>query len=358
MKGIYIHFPYCASRCAYCSFVSGAPHESMPHYVAALKKEIEERLPFGEQISTVYLGGGTPSVMPRGTIADVLALIKSRAVISENAEITVECNPDSVTAEFVAEIVNAGVNRVSIGLQTDNDKLLASINRPHTLQGFLRAWELLSPIKNKSVDLMLGLPAQTEDDLMSSLRLVVGLNAPHVSLYALKCEEGTPLYKSGFVEDEDFEAELYQKAYDFLISHGYNRYEVSNFCLADAYSRHNFSYWDMVDYYGFGASAHSYLDGKRIANGENVSKYILGNPQRTEVDVSNDRAEEYIMLALRTSRGIDLDRLKAYGVDLLSSKKAEIDRFIRDGFLRLSGNRLVLTDSAYYIMNTIIVALI
>lgn len=359
MKGIYIHIPYCAKRCVYCAFVSGAPHESMPLYVQALKNEMDERLVHGDEISTIYIGGGTPSVLYRGAISDILSFVHDRCRVMPDAEITVECNPDSVTQAFVDEIVGAGVNRVSIGLQTNNDELLKKINRPHNLNGFLKAWELLSPIKNKSLDLMLGLPGQTEDDLYSSLELAaVKLRAPHISLYALKSEEGTLLYNSGFVEDEDFEALLYEKAYKFLLEHGYNRYEVSNFCLDDNYSRHNFAYWDLVDYYGFGVSAHSLLGGKRIANDDNINKYILGDCLKTEIDVTADRAEEYIMLGLRTNKGIDLNRLKGYGVDLLKCKQKEIDEFIKNGFLTLENNILRLTEDAYFVMNSIISTLI
>ncbi|MCH5163921.1 MAG: radical SAM family heme chaperone HemW [Clostridiales bacterium] len=358
MKGIYIHIPYCAKRCVYCAFVSGAPHDSMPLYVQALKDEMDERLIRGDDISTIYIGGGTPSVLYRGAINDILSFVRGRCNVRADAEITVECNPDSVTHEFVDEIVGAGVNRVSIGLQTDNDELLKRINRPHNLNGFLKAWELLSPIKNKSLDLMIGLPGQTEEDLYSSIELAVKLGAPHISLYALKSEEGTLLYNSGFVEDEDFEALLYEKAYKYLTDHGYNRYEVSNFCLGDNYSRHNFAYWDLVDYYGFGVSAHSLLDGKRIANDDNINKYILRDSIRTEVDVTADRADEYIMLALRTSKGIDLNRLKGYGVDLLECKQKEIAEFIKNGYLTIDDNCLKLTEDAYFVMNSIISSLI
>lgn len=358
MRGIYIHIPYCARRCTYCSFVSGAPHESMPLYIRALLNEMDKRLVCGDEISTVYIGGGTPSVLYRGAITELLSFIRSRCNLVSDAEITVECNPDSVTKEFVNEILEAGVNRISIGLQTTNDELLKSINRPHDLNGFLKALELLSPIKNKSIDLMLGIPGQTEEDLFSSLKLALKFNVPHISLYALKVEEGTLLATSGFIEDEDFEAKLYDKAYKFLTENGYKRYEVSNFCLGDNYSRHNCAYWDLVDYYGFGVSAHSLLDGKRIANDDNINKYIIGKCDRIVDDVEKDRAEEYIMLALRTDKGIDLDRLKNYGVDILKEKKREISEFIDKGFLILDDNRLYLADDAFYVMNSIISMLI
>lgn len=358
MKGVYVHVPYCAKRCTYCPFTSGAPHQSMPLYVKALKKEIVSRLPKGEDISTIYIGGGTPSILYGGAITDILSTIRSTASVRSDAEITVECNPDSVTDGFVEEIIASGVNRVSIGLQSTNDRLLKYVNRPHDLNGFMAAWNKLSVISNKSVDLMLGLPSQTQDDLLDSLKLVTQLKAQHVSLYALKVEPGTLLYKSGFIEDEDYEADLYDFAYEYLKKSGYARYEVSNFCLPGYHSRHNFSYWDMVDYYGFGVSAHSYLDGKRYANGDNVSKYILGDAQVEQTDVSNDKAEEYIMLALRTSKGVDLSRLKSYGVDLLAQKQTAVQKFIKDGLLIKDGEFLRLTDGAFYIMNSVISSLI
>ncbi len=356
MRGIYIHIPFCAKRCTYCSFVSGMPHEKMHLYVDALKREMDERPIKGEDISTIYIGGGTPSVLYRGAISDILSHIFEKCAVGADAEITVECNPDSVTEDFVSEIISAKVNRVSIGLQTDNDDLLKKINRPHDKAGFLRAWKLLEKIPNKSLDLMLGLPGQNEADLLSSLELAVSLNAPHISLYALKVEEGTPLYESGFAADDDLEADFYDSAYRFLISRGYDRYEVSNFCKDGMYSRHNSAYWDLTEYYGFGISAHSLLDGKRLANDDNIDKYILGNCERF-VEKS-DAAEEYIMLALRTAKGIDLDRLNGYGVDLMTAKGKEITEYIRQGFMIKEGKNLRLNDNAFYIMNDIICNLI
>lgn len=353
MREIYVHIPFCKRRCTYCSFVSGFPHSEMSRYVDALIAEIDRRLVYGDDVSTVYIGGGTPSVLYRGAISRILSRIRALAQVRKDAEITVECNPDSVTPEFVAEIVDAGVNRVSIGLQTANDALLRSLNRPHDKNDFLRAWDLLSPIENKSVDLMLGLPDSTEADLMDSLELVLGLQPRHVSLYALKCEEGTPLYNSGFVEDEDFEALLYDKAYKRLIERGYERYEVSNFSLPGYFSRHNCGYWDLSEYYGFGISAHSLIDGQRFFNDDNFFKYILGNCPVLEEEF--DPAEEYLMLGLRTKWGVNLDRLRSYGMELDNSK---LDHFVRMGVLRLDGNTIKLSGDAFYIMNSIISELI
>lgn len=355
MKGVYIHIPYCASRCVYCAFVSGAPHDTMKLYVKALKNEIKSGLK-GDEIATIYIGGGTPSVLYRGAISDILNTVREMGSVMPDAEITVECNPDSVTDDFVAEIVDSGVNRVSIGLQTDNDELLKKMNRPHTLSQFLRAWDRLSCIKNKNIDLMFGLPGQTKDDLISSLKLALKIAAPHISLYALKSEEGTPLYNGGFFEDEDLEADMYDLAYKFLAQNGYERYEVSNFCRDGMISKHNFSYWDLTEYYGFGVSAHSFLDGKRIANDDNINKYILG--ENIRFTDKSDKAEEYIMLGLRTNRGVDLNRLKRYGVDLLNEKGDKINEFISGGFLTLKDKVLKLTDSAYFVMNSIISSLI
>lgn len=352
MREIYIHIPFCAKRCSYCSFVSGFSHSEMPMYVSALKREMDERLLEGDDISSIYIGGGTPSVLYKGAIADIMSHIISRASVRKDAEITVECNPDSVTPEFVSEIVGAKVNRVSVGLQTTNDELLRKINRPHDLGGFVRAWELLAPIKNKSVDLMLGLPSQTKADVTATLEFVAGLKPQHISLYALKCEEGTPLFESGFVENEDFEAELYDLAYRFLVNAGYERYEVSNFALPGYHSRHNCGYWDLIEYYGFGISAHSLIDGKRMANDDNFNKYILGNNLRFEED--SDPAEEYLMLGLRTKWGVDLSRLRRYGLNLEKTKAEKLAEFIKNGFLLRSGNTIKLGDDAYYIMNSII----
>lgn len=354
MREIYVHIPFCKSRCTYCAFVTGFPHSEMPLYVESLKKEINDRLISGDDISTVYIGGGTPSVLYRGAITDILDCIRSKAKLREDAEITVECNPDSVTPDFVSEITEAGVNRVSIGLQTTNDKLLKKVNRPHDLKGFIRAWELLGGIENKSVDLMLGLPRQTEEDLMHSLEFVKSISPKHISLYALKCEEGTPLFDT-FVEDEDFEAELYDIAHNYLTESGYERYEVSNFALPNYHCRHNCGYWDLTEYYGFGISAHSLIDGKRFANDDNFYKYIVGTNPRFEEDF--DPAEEYLMLGLRTKWGVDLRRLRFYGLDLERSN-SKLDRLIRQGFLIREGDTIKLSPEAFYVMNIVIGELI
>ncbi len=356
MREIYVHIPFCARRCSYCSFVSGFSHSEMPMYVRALVREIDNRLLRDDDISSVYIGGGTPSVLYRGAISLIMSHINRRAKVRKDAEITIECNPDSVTPEFVSEIISAGINRVSVGLQTTNDALLKQINRPHDLNGFIRAWELLAPIDNKSVDLMLGLPNQSKADLQNSLKFVAEIKPRHVSLYALKSEEGTPLFRSGFVEDGDFEAELYDMAYNFLVSNGFERYEVSNFALPGFHSRHNCGYWDLIEYYGFGISAHSLLNGKRIANDDNFNKYIVGtNVQFTE---GSDPKTEYLMLGLRTKWGVNLSRLYSYGLDLVKDRGDKLNEFIKNGYLIRNGDTITLSDGAYYVMDSIISELI
>ncbi len=351
MAGIYIHIPFCKQRCTYCAFVSGAPLFCRRKYVEVLKKEIESRLDKWVSVDTVYVGGGTPSMLERGMLKEIFDSL-SKACDMRAKEITVECNPDSVDKEFCDEIISAGVNRVSIGLQTANDKLLKCVNRPHDLSSFLRAWESLSPIRNKSVDIMMGLPGQTIEDLASTVDFVTGLNPQHISAYSLTVEDGTVLKESGFVVDEDGEADMYDVMSDILNKKGYRRYEVSNFCLPGYESKHNSSYWDLSDYYGFGVSAHSLVKGIRIANTDDFDKYVGGDFVASKEKC--DFAEEYIMLSLRTAAGLSISRLFDFGFDILNERKEQIERLVLSDLIYIDGDRIKLSDKAFYVMNDII----
>lgn len=351
MAGVYIHIPYCKQRCSYCAFVSGAPLSSQSLYVQRLKEEMRSRLNKSVTIDTVYVGGGTPSMLKRGLLTDIFHALSDLGATNAK-EITVECNPDSVDEEFVAEILALNVNRVSIGLQTDNDELLKAVNRPHDKTSFLRAWKLLERINNKSVDVMLGLPHQTLDDVVNTADFVTSLKPQHISAYSLAVEQGTPLQKSGFVADDDGEADMYDLLVKKLSECGYKRYEVSNFCLDGFESKHNGSYWDLSDYYGFGVSAHSLVNGVRTANTDSIDEYLCG---KTTVSAEKcNYPEEYVMLSLRTSKGISLSKLLSYGCDILMEKKKEVDRLLDRNLIYIEGDKLALTEGAYYLMNDVI----
>lgn len=360
-RGVYIHIPYCRSRCSYCSFVSGCDFSDMEAYKNALIKEVEER-GCGKAADTVYIGGGTPSVLRRGYLGEILDAIRRNFALDSGSEISVECNPDSANAEFFAECAAAGVNRVSIGLQSASDRLLRAVSRPHTFGQFaesVRAARAAS-ITNINADLMLNLPEQKESDLIDSLDRIIEFGLPHVSVYGLSVEKGTPLFESGYTPDEDRGADMYERTVEILRSHGFCRYEVSNFSFKGKECRHNLKYWRRGIYDGIGLAAHSF-DGKaRVENTSKKSEYLKGNRIERRVELTaGDEIEETVMLALRTSDGIDCGSLREkYGYDILNEKAEEISRLSSLGLLKIDSNRLKLTDKAYYIMNSVIVSLL
>lgn len=357
--GIYVHVPFCKARCRYCSFVSCTDLSRQALYVEALLREIEERAGF--VADTVYIGGGTPSTLFPGALTRVLEAIRRFDRIANDAEITVEANPDSATQAFFAEIAAAGVNRVSLGLQTTDDRLLAGLGRVHTYAQFEEALCLAQRFGMRTnVDLMLGIPGQTQENAIEDLRRVLALDPGHISLYALTLEQGTALAADGFRPDEDGQAAMYDMCLNTLQATGYRRYEVSNFARKGQESRHNQKYWSMQPYLGLGVAAHSFDGRKRMVNGDNLSSYIIGKGEHTvTVESDDDLREETVMLALRTAEGLDLEgyRLR-FGRDLLKEKRETIARLSADGFVKVEDRRLRLTSRAYYVMNTIILDLL
>lgn len=358
--GIYVHIPYCKSKCAYCSFVSSSDCASMPLYVDALVKEIKARS--GGAADTIYLGGGTPSVLYRGALNKILTALQDCFDVDKDAEITVECNPDSAVPAFFEECALSGVNRISIGLQTQRDDLLARVGRPHGFAQFLQAVDAAKKagFANISADVILGLPEQTLEDALGAVDALAPLNLTHVSVYGLAVEENTPLYESGFLCDEDLCADMYGACVERLAAAGFMRYEVSNFAKAGYESRHNLKYWTGAPYIGLGVAAHSFDGNVRIANTANTAKYIVGNRVAERMELSRqDKIEEMIMLSLRTSSGLDLKAFqRRFGEDLAQSKREQIDRLTKLRLVEVAGDRLMLTPDAYYLMNEVIVSLL
>ncbi len=359
--GIYIHIPFCKSKCAYCSFVSDACLSDCKDYVDALIREIRD-VGGGRHADTVYIGGGTPSVLKRGELKRIMSAVRENFSLFDNAEISSECNPDSATREFFDECVSSGVNRVSMGLQSANDALLKKIGRIHTFGQFTDSVEAAraAGLENIGADLMLGLPSQTEKDVTDALRAVIERGLKHVSVYGLSVEEGTPLYKSGYEPDEDMCADFYDLCYETLKSAGYHRYEVSNFAIAGKECRHNIKYWTSKPYLGFGVAAHSFYGNTRRENTADRKRYMTGERVEKITELTKaDRIEETIMLSLRTDRGLDLTEFEnKSGCDLLKSKRSEIDRLKKLGLINIDGKRLRLTEQAYYKMNYVILALL
>ena len=279
--GIYIHIPFCAKKCYYCDFVS-YPNmkEKQKEYVEALKKEIKSYDLQNYNITTIYIGGGTPSYIESKYIVDVLEYIKSKLNANdtkfENIEITIEVNPGTVTKEKLLDYKKVGINRLSIGLQSTNDRLLKQIGRIHKYQDFLQTYNLARNVgfTNINIDLMLGLPNQSIKDLKESIEKVISLQPEHVSIYSLIVEEGTKLYKqieTGELQlpEEELERKMYWYTKSKLELAGYKHYEISNYAKPKRESKHNSNCWEQKQYIGIGASAHSYLDNVRYCNVSN-----------------------------------------------------------------------------------------
>ncbi len=356
-----MHIPYCKSKCGYCSFCSSDDFSTLKLYSDSLYNEICER-GREEACDTVYIGGGTPSVLPRGEIGKLIWFLRENFNIESGAEITVEANPDTCTDEFLYECRRAGVNRLSLGLQSDDDRLLRVAGRRHNYAAFEKCLysALGKGIENISADLILGLPFQTLKGFEKTVKHVSSLPLKHISTYALKVEEGTEFYDNEVGVDEDLQAEMYSAGVEILANNGFLRYEVSNFAKIGFESRHNSKYWNHSPYIGLGLAAHSFADGYRTENTANMSLYIIGKREsgREKIPLQELR-EEYIMLALRTRDGMDLNLLKsAYGCDLLKEKASEI-KMLRDlGAVKIDGGRLKASPEAFYILDSVILKLI
>ncbi len=358
--GVYIHIPFCNGKCKYCDFVSGVYSDEVKRdYFDALKREIRD-FDFSDYIiDSIYFGGGTPSSVPEKYIAEILDALSAEKFVS-NPELSIECNPESLSESKCAAFSAAGINRLSMGLQSATDSLLERIGRLHTVSDFLRALDFAEKyFDNISADIMLGLPEQSPHDVKRAVNLLAGRNLKHISAYALKVEEGTPLAQSGFVPDEDYSADLYDLVCEMLADYGYSRYEVSNFAFPNFECRHNLRYWERGEYKGFGVAAHSFIRNYRIENTPDIGEYIGGRREINSYYIephSKEAANETVMLSLRTAVGFDLDKYqKTFGSDLIK-EKGEIVRQLSD-YLEIKNGRLKLTDMGFYVMNDIILKL-
>ena len=318
--GIYVHVPFCRSKCEYCDFYSVTERntKTMDSYLDAVCAHIKEAgtLAPGYLVDTVYFGGGTPSYFGADGMAYILGVIRKSFDVSHSAEITFEANPDSVSDRLLKRLRNEGFNRVSLGIQCDNDDILKKIGRPHNYAQAVAAVQRIrkAGFRNLSVDLMYGLPGQSLEAWEKTLKNVLRLSPEHVSCYGLKVEEGTPLaaYKDCCnLADDDTQADMYLSAIEILRSFGYRQYEISNFCRKGAVSRHNMKYWTGGEYLGFGPDASSDFAGRRFSIVRDLWEYIDGirNGGQVMREVQQipkwERAGEYLMTRLRTGMGID-----------------------------------------------------
>ena len=366
MAGLYIHIPFCKSKCTYCDFCSYPSEISKAElYFACLYKEIKHRASElkGKVINTIYFGGGTPSFVEPKYIYGALKQIYNCYNVSSTAEITLEVNPGTITEDKLKVYKNAGINRFSIGLQSANNETLRVVNRIHNVQDFINAVKLLKGY-NLSVDVMIGLPNETEKDVLNSIDLATSFESvKHLSLYALKAEEGTPMftkYLNGELLSDDEVASIYETSVNYLKQKGFNRYEVSNFCKDGYYSRHNLNYWKRGEYLGVGVGASSFLNGKRFTNTESIDEYskcLLSN-RFAEVFIEEvgeeDAKGEYAMLLLRTSFGVNFEEYKKeFNSNFLVDFSDAIKK--NSKYLDISEQNIKIKDEYLYVQNSILV---
>ena len=317
--GIYIHVPFCRSKCQYCDFYSltNKDDKLIEGYLRAICAHIKEsgQLAPGYRVDTIFFGGGTPSFLGADGMATILTAIRRNFDVDSNAEITFEANPDSVSDKLLTRLRAEGFNRVSLGIQCDDDEILKKIGRPHDYAQAVSAVQRIrkAGFRNLSVDLMYGLPNQTLNGWKDTLERILALGPDHISCYGLKLEEGTPMYDyRDFLNlpDDDMQADMYLAAVEILRARGFRQYEVSNFARKGLYSRHNMKYWTGGEYLGFGPNASSDFAGRRFTIVRDLQGYIDGIKNGGEVlqDVEDipvrERAGEYLMMRLRTSAGI------------------------------------------------------
>ncbi|HPT87769.1 MAG TPA: radical SAM family heme chaperone HemW [Bacillota bacterium] len=370
--GIYLHFPFCKQKCSYCDFNSYSGLEGlMGPYTDALIRQIEAA-DKGIAVRSLFFGGGTPSLLPPERLVDVLETVRRQFMLLPETEITLEANPATVTSEALEQLYRAGFNRLSIGLQASQDRLLQEIGRIHRWSDFLETFHMARKIgfTNISVDLIFGLPGQTVTDWKETLAAVTVLEPEHLSAYGLQLEEGTPLWERverGMVKlpaEEEISA-MMEWTMKFLPDAGYQHYEISNYAKSGHVSRHNLGYWLGEDYLGFGAGATSTYKGRRWTHLEDPEEYIqriaAGQSTIAEEEILDPatRTEERLLLGLRLRSGIDLGEWKEqYSFDLRPLLEGPLEYLVDEGWVEITDDRLRLTDEGVLISNTVIAKLL
>ena len=368
MAGIYIHVPFCKTRCIYCDFYSTTRSEWKGRYIEALCKELEMRYTYlkGKPIETLYFGGGTPSQLDEKDFRKVFDTVRRVYGMENCHEITLEANPDDLCPEYLQMLSELPFNRISMGIQTFDDATLQLLNRRHNATQAIEAVKHCrqAGFQNISIDLIYGLPGETDQRWTQDLQQAVSLDVEHISAYHLIYEEGTPLYKmlqqhSVSQVDEDSSLNFFSTLIDTLSATGYEHYEISNFCKPGMYSRHNTSYWQGIPYLGCGPSAHSFDGGSREWNVASLNQYLSSVEQgqrqhETEQLDTRTRYNEYIITGLRTMWGISTEELKKKFGDRLSKYCLEQARsYLENGKLELHNDRLKLTREGIFISDGI-----
>lgn len=372
--GIYIHIPFCKQKCYYCDFVSYSNKCSeVKEYIESLKKEIEEFDFSNYKVTSIYIGGGTPSYIDSIYIVEILSELKEKLKCNliefKDIEITIEVNPGTVDKKKLNDYKKLGINRLSIGLQSTKNDILKKIGRIHTYQEFLEIYKLAreTGFKNINIDLMIGIPGQKIGDLKNTLQDIIKLEPEHISVYSLIIEENTPIEKmleKGEIKlpDEDLERNMYWYVKNTLELNGYNHYEISNFAKLGKESRHNLNCWNQEEYIGFGVAAHSYLNDIRFSNTINVEEYIQHiennrkeeNIQIEESQSLEDKKNEFMMLGFRKIQGVDIARFKEKFIDNpIFLYREKLNKLVEEGLIEVDLNHIKLTNKGIDLANLV-----
>ena len=379
--GLYVHIPFCKQKCYYCDFISHANKEQMiERYVNCLKKEIIQYatenkvmaahgLELEYRIKTIYIGGGTPSFIDEAYILSIVKTIKDNFNLNEDSEITIEVNPGTANKDKLEAFKSCGINRLSIGLQAVQDEILKKIGRIHTYQDFLNTYEYARQVgfDNINVDLMIGLPDQTLENVKESVKTILNLKPEHISVYSLILEEGTKLNeliqtKQLELISDDLEREMYWLVKEILEKHKYNQYEISNFAKSGFKSRHNLDCWNQNEYLGVGVSASSFLDDKRYSNILEIEEYISNIENNTpnlnlkleETLTPESKMNEYMMLGLRKIEGVNIAEFERKFVKNPIVKYSTIlEKLNHEGLIEVNGNNIRLTNKGIDLANLV-----
>ena len=373
---LYVHIPFCVRKCEYCDFLSApAGADTQQEYVRNLLLEIEQKgvRCTDYEVTTIFFGGGTPSILKAGWIADILDAIHRNFKVRKDAEITIECNPGTLTFEKLSIYKSAGINRISVGLQSASDAELRELGRIHTYEDFLRSYDLIRKkgFSNVNIDLMAALPGQTLKSYEQTLRRVLTLKPEHISAYSLIIEEGTPFYekyeadellrekgeKPQMLPSEETERLMYERTKKLLLAHGYERYEISNYARRGYACRHNIGYWRRENYLGFGLGSASLLENERFHNTTDLTDYLGGDYLAYEQEKLDKKSqmEEFMFLGLRMTEGISTECFRqTFGLTVELVYGPVLEQQIADQLLRKEDGRIFLTERGLDVSNYVL----
>lgn len=369
--GLYVHLPFCKSKCAYCDFYSVVGYSNIGKYIDTLMLQCEDYASSCEPyaVDTIFFGGGTPTIVPEKQFHELVDCIYENFKVTLDAEVTVEANPATVTQSQLKNFIKVGINRLSLGLQSSCDNELKKLSRVHTYEEFEKSYNMArkAGFKNINIDLMYGIPDQTFTSFSKTLEKVVALNPEHISLYNLKIEDSTPfgvIKDSLALPDEDTEFAMYEHAIEYLEKHGYEQYEISNFAKRGYECKHNLKYWTCQEYLGLGVAAHSYFRNTRFSFIKDIDAFVSAIEDTGNGDIITDenytvepksRVGEYIMLSLRLKKGINtVEFSRLFGLDFDAMYKELLPAYVENGFMDKTPVGYAFTPKGMYVSNYIL----